>query len=355
MHKKLFIPGPTEVRREILDSQAEWMIGHRSGEFTDLYKGIIEKLRQVLKTEGHLMVFASSGTGLMEAAIRNGVEKRVLCCVNGAFSDRWAKIAESCGREVDRLEVNWGKAIKLDMLEEKLRGGDYEAVAIVQNETSTGVKARLEELHQAVKDSGALLLADTVSSLVGDRIEIDDWGIDMCLTSSQKCFAIPPGLSICAVSDEMLARSKKSRDKGFYFDLALMAKYTEERGQTPTTPAISLMWALDRELDHMLNEGMENRFRRHREMAEHVRDWASQSFSLFAEPGYESVTVTCIENSKGINVGELVKKLAAEGIVISNGYGKLKEKTFRIAHMGDLTLDDVREVTSRIDSILEGA
>ncbi len=352
MHKRLFIPGPTEVRKEVLDAQAQWMIGHRGSEFSDLYKGILKKLEDVLQTEKHLMVFTSSGTGLMEAAIRNGVEKKVLCCVNGAFSDRWAQIAEACGKNTDRLEVEWGRAIKADMLKEKIEEKDYEAVTIVQNETSTGVRAKLGELYRAVKESEALLLVDTVSSLGGDKIDIDMWGIDMCLTSSQKCFAAPPGLAICAISDEMLDRSKKAKDKGHYFDLALMAKYAEERGQTPSTPAISLMWALDKELDFMLDEGIENRYRRHELMAGRVRGWAAKNFSLFAEPGYESVTVTCVNNSRGINVGELIKKLDEKGIAISNGYGKLKEKTFRIAHMGDLTLDDVSEVTGEIDGIL---
>jgi predicted phosphoserine aminotransferase len=350
MHKRLFIPGPTEVRREVLDAQGQWMIGHRGRDFSELYGGILEKLKKVLSTEKHLMVFTASGTGLMEAAIRNGVGKKVLCCVNGAFSERWARIAESCGKEVDRLEVEWGRAITPRLLKEKLEEG-YEAVAIVQNETSTGVKAKLDELYQMVKESGALLFVDTVSSLGGDRIEIDRWGIDMCLTSSQKCFATPPGLAICAVSDEMLERSKRAEDKGYYFDLALMAKYTEERGETPSTPAISLMYALNAELDYMLDEGMENRFRRHEQMAQHVRGWASERFSLFAEPGYESVTVTCV-NSKGIDVGELIKVLGEKGIAISDGYGKLKGKTFRIAHMGDLTLDDLKGVTEEIDRIL---
>jgi len=347
-HKKLFIPGPTEVREEILDAQAQWMIGHRGKEFSELYGAIIEKLKKFLNTDMHLCVYTSSGTGLMEAAIRNGVDKKVLCCVNGAFSERWAKIAEACGKEVERIELDWGKAIKPEILEKKLGEDSYEAVTVVQNETSTGVRAKLEELAPIVKEHNALFLVDTVSSLGGDKIDVNL--ADMVLTSSQKCFALPPGLAICALSDAMVEKSKKAKDKGYYFDLANMVEYTESKKQTPETPAISLMFALNAELDYMLKEGAEGRYRRHTEMAEYVRNWAKKEFALFAEPGYESVTVTCIKNTKNIDISALNKAL--KDMQISDGYGKLKGSTFRIAHMGDLTLKDLKELTSRIDGVL---
>jgi len=347
-HKKLFIPGPTEVREEVLDAQTQWMIGHRSKEFSGLYGGIIEKLKKFLGTDMHTCVYTSSGTGLMEAAIRNGVDKRVLCCVNGAFSERWAKIAEACGKEVDKLEFGWGNAVKPEALERKLEEKEYEAVTIVQNETSTGVRAKLEELAPIVKKHNALLLVDTVSSLGGDKIDVNL--ADMVLTSSQKCFALPPGLAICTLSDAMLEKSKRAKDKGYYFDLAHMIEYTESKNQTPETPAISLMFALDAELDYMLKEGAEGRYRRHVEMAEHVRNWAKKNFALFAEPGYESVTVTCVKNTKNIDISALNKTL--KDMQISDGYGKLKGSTFRIAHMGDLTLKDVQELTARIDEVI---
>jgi predicted phosphoserine aminotransferase len=349
-HKKLFIPGPTEVREEILDAQAQWMIGHRGKEFSELYGAIIEKLKKFLNTDMHLCVYTSSGTGLMEAAIRNGVDKdkKVLCCVNGAFSERWAKIAESCGKEVERVELDWGKAIKPEILEKKLSEDSYEAVTVVQNETSTGVRAKLEELAPIVKKHDALFLVDTVSSLGGDKIDVNL--ADMVLTSSQKCFALPPGLAICALSDAMVEKSRKVKDKGYYFDLANMVENTESKSQTPETPAVSLMFALNAELDYMLKEGAEGRYRRHLEMAEYVRDWARKNFALFAEPGYESVTVTCIKNTKNIDVSALNKTL--KDMQISDGYGKLKGSTFRIAHMGDLTLKDLKELTTRIDGVL---
>ena len=349
-HMKLFIPGPTEIRGEVLDAQSQWMVGHRGKEFSELYGGILEKLRRFLETKDHVCVHTVSGSGLMEAAIRNGVEKKVLCCVNGAFSQRWAGIAKACGKEVDTLEFEWGKGVREEPLKEKLEGGEYEAVTIVQNETSTGVRAKLEDLSPIVREHGALLLVDAVSSLGGDRIDTDL--ADFMLTSSQKCFAIPPGLAMCTINDGILEKSRGMKDKGSYFDLVKLVEYADTKKQTPETPAISLMRALDVELDYMLREGREGRYRRHVAMAEHIQGWAEDNFALFAEKGYESVTVTCVTNTRGINVSDLNKRLAERDMVISNGYGKLKEKTFRIAHMGDLTLEDVRGLTDTIDDML---
>ena len=354
MHKKLFIPGPTEVREEVLNAQAAPMIGHRAPEFSDLYAGIIEKLKRVLDTKNYVVVSSSSGTGLMEGAIRNCVDKKVLCCTNGAFSERWAKIAKSCAKEVDTLSVEWGKAIKPEMIEEKLKTGDYEAMTLVQNETSTGVRAHIEEIADVMKKyPDVIWMIDTISSLVGDKIEIDKLGVDVCLTSSQKCFALPPGLAVLVLTERVFEKAKKVEDRGYYFDFLLMRKYFDERKQTPTTPAVSLMQAMDKQLDRMLSEGMENRYRRHREMAEYVRDWANRYFALFAEKGYESVTVTAVKNTRNISVKDhLIAELGKRGFAISNGYGKLKEQTFRIAHMGDLTLDEIKELIDNINEIL---
>jgi aspartate aminotransferase-like enzyme len=185
MHKKLFIPGPTEVREDILQAQARPMIGHRSKDFSALYEGIVNKIKKALNTQNHVIVFTSSGTGIMEGSIRNCVYKDVLCCVNGAFSDRWFKIAKACGKNADAISVEWGKAIKPEMIEEKLRQKKYDAVTLVQNESSTGVRAPIEEIAEVMKKyPDTFWLVDTVSSLMGDKIEIDKLGIDVCLTRS---------------------------------------------------------------------------------------------------------------------------------------------------------------------------
>ena len=353
MYKKLFIPGPTEVRQDILDAQTEKMIGHRSKAFTELYTGIIKKLQGLLDTNNFITVLTASGTAFMEGAIRNCVHKDVLCCVNGAFSDRWFKIAKKCNRNPDAITLDWGKAIKPEMVETKLKEKKYEAITLVQNETSTGVRNPIEGIAEVLKKyPDVLFLVDAVSSLMGDNIEIEKLGIDVCFASSQKAFALPPGLAVCIVSDKALEKAKTVEGRGLYCDFVGLSDYFDKKGQTPSTPAISLMYAMDKQLDKINAEGMEKRFQRHIAMAKYVQDWSKKNFSMFSEPGYESVTVSCMNNTKGVSIADLNGELGKRGFAISNGYGKLKEQAFRIAHMGDLTLDEIKELIDNINEIL---
>jgi aspartate aminotransferase-like enzyme len=353
MHKKLFIPGPTEVRQDILDVQAKKMIGHRMKAFTELYTSIIGKLHELLETDHFITVLSASGTALMEGGIRNCVNKDVLCCVNGAFSDRWFKIAQKCDRNPEAITLDWGKAIKPEMVDAKLKEKTYEALTLVQNETSTGMRNPIEEIAEVMKKyPDVLFLVDTVSSLMGDKIEIDKLGIDVCFASSQKAFALPPGLAVCVVSDKALEKAKTVKGRGLYCDFVGLKDYFDKKGQTPTTPAISLMYAMDEQLEKIKKEGMENRYQRHLEMAKYVQEWGKKNFSMFPEPGYESVTVSCMNNTKGTSIADLNGELGKRGFAISNGYGKLKEQAFRIAHMGDLTLDEIKELIGNINEIL---
>lgn len=354
MYKKLFIPGPTEVRKDVLMAQTKPMIGHRMPEFSNLYKGILEKLHILLNTKNQIFVETSSGTGLMEAAVRSCVKKKALHASGGAFAELWYKISKANGKEADLIEVEWGKAVKPEMIEEKLKTGEYDTLFVTHNETSTGVINPIKEIGEMVKNyPDVLYIVDAVSSMMGTEIKIEEWGIDVVVTSSQKCFALPPGLSIAVVSDRALERAKEVENRGYYFDFLLMKKYYDERGQTPTTGAISLFYALDYILDKIKEEGIENRYKRHKEMAEYVQKWGREYFELFAEPGYESPTVTCIKNTRGISVADLNRKLGERGFFLSNGYGKLREKTFRIAHMGELTLAEIKELIRNIEEILE--
>jgi aspartate aminotransferase-like enzyme len=315
---------------------------------------MITKLKDLLQTQNFVTVPTASGTALMEAAIRNCVSKDVLCCTYGAFSERWLKIAKACDRTADAIALDWGKVVKPEMIEEKLKAKKYEAVTVVQNETSTGTRAPIEQIAEVMKKyPDVLLLVDTVSSLMGDKIEIDKLGIDVCLASSQKCFALPPGIAVGIISEKALKKAETVTGKGHYLNFIDIKNYFDKKGQTPTTPAISLMWAMTKQLDKMKDEGMENRYQRHKEMAKYVQDWATKHFALFTEPGYESLTVTCINNTKGISVADLNTELGKRGYAISNGYGKLKEQTFRIAHMGDLTMEEIKELIKNIDEILK--
>ncbi len=352
--RKLFIPGPTEVREEVLEVQRKWMIGHREKDFSELYERIINKLRKVFNTKNEIMVFTSSATGVMEGSVRNLINDKLLSTICGAFSKRWAEIAERCGKKVEKIEVEWGKAIKPEMVEKELKKENYEAILITHNETSTGITNPLKEISEVVKNVSpdTLILVDAVSSLAGIKIDIDEWGIDCIFASVQKCFALPPGLTVCIISEKALKKAEKVKGRGYYFDFLLMKKYFDERKQTPATPAISLLYALDYQLNRMLEEGMEQRFRRHKEMAEKVRNWAlNKGFELFPEKGYESNTVTVIKNNKNIDVPGLINNLKHRGFTIANGYGKLKNITFRIGHMGDLTVAEIEELLKNIENL----
>lgn len=354
MHKKLFIPGPTEVLPEVLAAQTKPMFGHRMKEASELGTSVINKLKKVLGTDQNVIIWTGSGSLIMEASLRNSVKKGVLNTICGAFSERWFKMAKANGLPCGTIEVEWGKAIKPEMVDKELATGKYDVLCLTHNETSTGVMNPVEEIADMVHEKypDVLILVDAVSSLTGAKIDVNKF--DVVLTSTQKCVALPPGLSFCTVSDRFFERAASVENRGHYTDFLLMKKYIDERGgQTPSTPNLALYNALDFQLDRMLKEGMDARYKRHSDMARRVREWAKKHFELFPEESYESETVTVVKNTKGINVADLNKKLAERGLAIANGYGKqLKEKTFRIAHMGDLTLADVDEVLAAIDEIL---
>jgi len=351
-HKRLFIPGPTEVRSENLAALARPQIGHRSDDFKDLYSRVGPKLQQLLETKDPVFLFTCSSTGVWEAAIRNGVKQRVLCCMQGAFSDRWLKVAETNGKEAVPLKVEWGRAITAQAIDNELAKGGYDAITVVHNETATGVMNRMDEIAAVMrKYPDVTFLVDAVSSMAGVRIPVAEWGIDVCLAGLQKAFALPAGLTVAAVSARALEKAKTVKNRGYYFDFLDMLKY-HERGQTPATPAIPQIQALDAQLDDILAETPQGRFERHEALARIVREWARRHFALFAEEGYESPTLTCISNTRGISVSGLNKELGKQWAAISNGYGDLKEKTFRIAHMGDTQEWEIRGLLAVIDRIL---
>lgn len=356
-HIKLFIPGPTEVRPEILNAQTQWMIGHRMPECAELFGRIQGKLRDVFFTRQRVYVTASSGTGLQEAAVRNCSNQRVLNCVNGAFAERWRQVTEANGKDNAVLEFEWGQPVSPEAVVDRLQEDAFDAVTVVHNETSTGVTSPIEEIAHAVRSlpngERIMILVDSVSGLSGVPLEFDAWDLDVVLTSSQKAFALPAGLAFAAVSEHALERAKQIDDRGYYFDFLLLEKYLK-RNQTPATPAISLLYALDKQLDDMLAEGMEARFERHRQMRDRTIEWAnSHNFSLFAASGYESPTVTCLNNDRGIDIGELNQYLRSRDMIISNGYGPLKGKNFRIAHMGDTRLEDLEELLAAIEAFVQ--
>ena len=352
----LYIPGPTEVRDDVVAAMAEPAFGHRTDRMTDLYTTIVEDTRTFLDTEHHVVVLTASGTAFMESAVQNLVDDRLLVTTCGSFSERQADVAERLGKDVDRLEYEWGRAVRPADVRAALEDadGDYDVVTCVMNESSTGVRNPVEAIGDVVADyPETYFVVDAVSALGGDHVDIDGHGIDVVFTSVQKAFAMPPGLAVCVVSPAAYEREVSKASASWYGGFQRAIDYYERKGQPHSTPAVHLMLAYRVQLEHMLEEGHRERDRRHRAMAEHVRDWADEQFAVFPEAGHESQTVGCIENTRDLDVAATIDAVAEEyGMLFANGYGsQLGERTFRIGHMGEHTVESVRALTDAIEDV----
>ncbi|MFZ4816892.1 MAG: pyridoxal-phosphate-dependent aminotransferase family protein [Phototrophicaceae bacterium] len=355
-HRRLVIPGPVEVRKEILEAQTQWMIGHRSSDFVALFARLQTKLKQVFLTQNRVYISGSSGTGLWEGASRNGIrdDKKALHLVGGAFSERWAEISKANGKQVDVITVEWGQNHTPEMVADALRKAEYDAVCVVHNETSTGVLNPIKEIGAVVRELApdTLYMVDTVSGILGAEIRADEWNIDVLLTSSQKAFALPPGLAFASVTDRVLERAKQIPYRGYYFDFVEW-EASLLKDNTSSTPPISLMFALDKQLDDVLVEGLENRWNRHLQMTEITASWINaREFGFYAPEGYRSPTVTAVANTRNVNIDDMAKHMSSRKFVLDKGYGKIKGKTFRIAHMGDMTISTLEEFLGGLDEFL---
>jgi aspartate aminotransferase-like enzyme len=353
-HRKLWIPGPVEVRPEILEACSVPMVSHRAAEYEVMHRTAKEGLQKLLRNQkGSILLITASSTGAMEAAVRNFAKKRVLSCTCGNFSERWHDIALENGKEADRYGVEWGQPNRPEEIDRLLSSGKYDCMTVVSNETSTGLLNPLAEIAQVMrKYPDVSFCVDAVSSLAGIPIYPEELGIDFLLAGTQKALGLPPGLAVAYCSDRGLEKARTVPGRGHYFDV-LQFKKLDGKNQTPETPVISLIHALGVQMERMVQEGFENRFRRHQEMAGICRAWANDRFRMFPEKGYESVTLSCIENTrKDVTVRRISEALYERGHVISEGYGKLKERTFRIAHMADTQPAELRELLGMIDEVI---
>lgn len=355
-HIKLFIPGPIEVSEKTYRALCEPMIGHRSNDFKALYAGIQPQLQTLFGTTRPVFLSTSSAWGVMEGSIRNLVAKKVLNCMCGAFSDKWLDVSKRCGVQAEGLQVEWGQPILPAQIEEKLATGEYDALTLIHNETSTGVRSPLREIAAVMKKfPEVMFIVDTVSSFSTEPIPMDELGIDVLLTGSQKALALPPGLALFAVSERALARAKTVAGRGYYFDFVEFAKNQAE-DMTPSTPVIPHIYALRSKLEDIFSEGVEARHARHAALNALVADWVkAKGFEFFAPEGYRSLSLTCVKNNRDVDVAAWIKRLREKHrMVIDGGYGKLKGKTFRISNMGDETEGSMRELLAALDDTLEG-
>ena len=352
-----FLPGPTEVRPEILAAMLRPMIAHRSAEFETLYQHCDDGLRRVFRTTRPVYISSSSATGLMEAAIRNAPDGPILSLVNGAFSARFADIARACGRSVDALEVPWGEVVPLETVERALRDRRFAAVTVAHSETSTGAAHDVQSIAELAHANGAYSLVDSVSGMGGMPVETDAWGLDFVLTGSQKALALPPGLAFCCVSERFLASAAKVAGRGRYFDLVEFAEYGAKH-QTPNTPAVSLIYALEAQMASIGPTGIECRWARHAAMASTVHAWVEHQRStgrldgILAPAGARSATVTVVKTAAGLDARKVVAAVGTRGLTLGTGYGKLAATTFRIGHMGDHTVETVSRLLDAISESL---
>jgi len=354
-HDKLFTPGPVEVSAKTLAAFSRPMIGHRGEDFKNLYRDVHPKLQTLFGTRQSVFLSTSSAWGVMEASIRNLVDRGVLCCMCGAFSDKWLDVARRCGKNAEPLQVEWGKHIDQKNVDRELASGKFDTVTLIHNETSTGVTNPLPEICCTLaKYPDVALIVDTVSSFSAMKIDMDALGIDVMLTGAQKALALPPGFSLFSVSEKAFARAEKQKDRGYYFDFLEFRKQQAE-WMTPSTPSIGHIFALQSKLDEIFEEGLQARFDRHAKTNAVVHDWVRKSgFEFFAEEGFRSKALTCVKNNKGIDVLAFAKRLREEHhLVIDPGYGKLRGKTFRLSNMGDETEKTVSQLLGCVDDVLK--
>jgi aspartate aminotransferase-like enzyme len=357
-HLKLHIPGPVEVSEKTFRAFCSPMIGHRSQDFKDLYGKIQPQLQALLYTKQKVYLGTSSAWGIMEGAIRNLVTKKVLNCMCGAFSDKWFDVSKRCGKEAEALQVEWGRPIRASDVDRRLATGQFDALTFIHNETSTGTMSPILELAELKrKYPDVMFIVDSVSSMTAVKLEFDALGLDVLLAGTQKAFALPPGLSVFVCSPAALAKAAGVRDRGYYFDLVEFQK-NAENNMTPSTPSIGHVYALASKLEDIFAEGLEARFQRHVRLAQKTRDWAVKlGFTLFPESGFESVTLTCINNGakpggRTVDVPQLQKQVREQGILIDGGYGKIKGRTFRLSNMGDETDETMERLYAALDKAL---
>ena len=354
MSYKLFIPGPIAVSAKTLQAMAQGMIGHRGNDFVALYNAIQPELQALFYTKDPVFLSTSSAWGVMEGSLRNVVKKKVLNCMNGAFSDKWYDVALRCGKQAGALKVEWGQPVDPEAVRRELATGAYDAITIIHNETSCGCMSDIDALMAVVRQfPDVISIIDTVSSFSVVPIKKDELGIDILITGSQKALAMPPGLALVSVSKRVLERAATMADRGYYFDFVEFQK-NHEAGMTPSTPAISLIFALKSKLDDIKAEGIEARYARHARLNKTVRDHIlALGFKMFPKEGYGSVALNCFANTPGYDLAALNKTLKAKhNLIIDGGYGKLKGKTFRISNMGDETDETIAVMLKAFDSAL---
>jgi aspartate aminotransferase-like enzyme len=348
-----FVPGPSHVRDDVLAAMARAPVPHRSDAFRQVVRRVQRRLGLLLSTGAPVFPMLGSATTAIEVALRGVARSRVLVVANGSFGERMAAIAAALGLDVETLSLPAGESVGADLVARSLDAGSFDTVGLVHVETSTGAISDLAALADVVRARpGVAFVVDAVSSLGGVEIAFDRLGPEAVLVAATgKALACPPGMAIVAAAAGAVERARASERSGFALNLASLAGYAA-KGETPQTPNEALWFALDAQLPHVLTEGMPVRAARHAAMAARVQAWAEERFAVLARPGARSPTVTAIENTRGLDVARLLAAVERRGFRIADGHGALAGATFRVGHMGDVTLEETQALLSAMDEAL---
>jgi aspartate aminotransferase-like enzyme len=352
----IMLPGPTNVPPRVMRAMIKPLMGHRGPDFKEVLSQAINKTKKVFQTEGDLFILTTSGTGATECALQNVIDDgdKIIVNVNGFFSERLAEAIKAYGGHPLVVNSEWGKAPRTEDFRKIIKANpDTKALAVVYNETSTGVTVRsLQEIGKLCQEEDILFIVDAISILGGDKLPVDDWNIDMCVTASQKCLMCPPGLSFVSVNQKAWEKiSSKKQHRSFYLDLPMYKKYMGD-GFTPFTPAVSLFYALNEACDMILEEGLPARFERHRICADAVyNSMEALGLGLMAEPESRSHTVAAIACPSGIEDGKLRELIRTKyGIDLGASLEKWKGKMFRIGIMGNVGSPEIMTTISAVAS-----
>jgi aspartate aminotransferase-like enzyme len=355
----LRIPGPTPLPDEVLKVMSRQMINHRGPEFKKIQDDVLADLKKLFMTKNDVFLLTGSGTGGLEAGVVNTMSPgdKVLSVSIGVFGDRFAAIAKHFGADVINLNFEWGQAADPDTIRKALNAEPkIKTVLVTHNETSTGVTNDLKAISAVVKEFDKLLVVDAISSLGSIELPVDDWNIDIAITGSQKGWMVPPGLAMVSVSEKGWKAHAESKIPSFYWDFGKAKDYLA-KGQTPWTPAVSIVYGLEVSLKMMLKEGLPNIFARHARLAQATRDGAKAlGLSLFADPAHASNTVTSVAKTNGLDTKKLVKLMREqEQVVLAGGQRHLDGKIFRIGHLGWVNDNDIKSMLASLKKVLPQA
>ncbi len=353
---KLMIPGPVELTSEVLNEMARPLIGHRTPEFDEILEYCQDTLKEIFSTKNDVLLITGSGTAAMDAAIASTIKEgdEYICITGGKFGERMPEIVRAYGGIAKEVDVRWGSAVNPDDVEDAVSDSNAKAITLTHNETSTGVLHDAKAIGKIAKKNDLLFIVDAITSVGGDYVETDRWGIDICITGSQKCLAAPPGMAFAAVSEKAWDTISDNRSKrGYYLDLQRY-RTALKKGTTPFTPSVTLIYGLKKALEAIRAEGIENRIKRHRLLAQATRGAAKEiNLELFADEDSASNTVTAIKIPDGLTDDDVRGKMKREhGILMAGGQAQLKGKIFRIGHMGNVDYTDLMAVMSSLELTL---